>query len=68
MIKTLLSGAALAAVMAVVTVAPATPAKANPNCDCTWMATGYSEATGEFTYEWVCPTVETCVDTKVPEG
>nr|WP_316630081.1 hypothetical protein [uncultured Brevundimonas sp.] len=68
MIKTLLSGAALGAVMAVVTVVPATPAKANPNCNCTWMATGFNESTGEFTYEWVCPTLEVCVDTKTPEG
>lgn len=68
MIKTLLASALLAGGLAVMTVAPATPAKANPNCNCTWMATGFNESTGEYTYEWVCPTLPDCVDIKPPEG
>ena len=68
MIKTIFAGAALAGVFAVATMAPATPARANPNCNCTWMATGFNESSGEFTYEWVCPTLPDCVDIKTPEG
>jgi len=68
MIKTICAGVAVAGLFAVASTVPATPARADPNCNCTWMATGFDTETGEFTYEWVCPPLPDCVDIKPPEG
>ncbi|GLK49477.1 hypothetical protein GCM10017620_24500 [Brevundimonas intermedia] len=61
-----LSAVAGALVVAVgMSIAPA--AIAGPgNCDCTYMATGYNQSTGEFIYEWVCPDPVICQITVEP--
>ena len=61
--RILVASAALAAAMTTpVAASDNEPTSPPPQaCGCVWMATGFNPDTGDFSYGWVCETVQHCI-------